>query len=184
MTDNSREIEKAIKQEKGKLFGFIRKNVKVKEDAEDILQDVLYQFASGFGEIEFVEKISIWLMKVARNKIIDWRRRKAAGHVEYDRLAFPNMDSSDDALMLSDIMPDISTMPDELLWRDLIWEEIDEALEDMPEEQSEVFILNEFEDLSFKEISGQLNVPVGTLLSRKRYAVQYLRKRLKNLYED
>ncbi|MGE5458197.1 MAG: RNA polymerase sigma factor, partial [Methanococcaceae archaeon] len=170
MSDKSKEIEKAIKQEKGKLFNYIRKNVKLKEDAEDILQDVFYQFVTGFGEIEFVEKISIWLMRVAKNKIIDWRRHKTAGNIENDRL-INLQDSSDDPIMLSEIMPDFSTIPDKLFWQDFIWDEIDEALEEMPKEQSEVFILNEFEEMSFKEISERLNVSVNTLLSRKRYAV-------------
>ncbi|MGE5499621.1 MAG: RNA polymerase sigma factor [Syntrophothermus sp.] len=183
MSQKSNDIEKAIKQERGRLFNYIRKNVRVKEDAEDILQDVFYQFLTGFGEIEFLDKISGWMMKVARNKIIDFQRRKAAGINESDRTISSKDENPGDYVMLSDILPDLSLKPDDLLLRALIQEEIDLALEEMPDEQREVFIMNEFEDMSFREISKVLNVPVNTLLSRKRYAVLYLRKRLKNLYE-
>lgn len=183
MSDNSRQIEEAVKREKGKLFNFIRKNVKVKEDAEDILQDVFYQLASGFGEIEFLEKISVWLMITAKNKITDRRRRKSSGKMNEDRTVYPE-DSINEPVMLSEIIPDLSSLPDEIYWRDYIWEEIERALEDLPEEQREVFELNEFEEYSFKEISEMKGIPLNTLLSRKRYAVLYLRKKLNFLYKE
>lgn len=183
MPDNSRKIEQAVKREKSKLYNFIRKNVKVKEDAEDILQDVFYQLASGFGEIEFLEKISVWLMITAKNKITDRQRRKSSGKIVEDRAIFLE-DSSGEPVMLSEIIPDISALPDEVYWRDYIWEEIEKALDELPEEQREVFILNEFDEYSFREISEMKGIPLNTLLSRKRYAVLFLRKKLEFLYKE
>lgn len=176
-------IEKTIKQEKGKLLSFIRKHVATKEDAEDILQDVLYSLVSGFEEIEFIERISAWLIKVAKNKIIDSYRKKKPETFS-DEVIIKEDESSDEALSLIDIMPDLGNLPDELYWQNLFWEEIENALDDLPNEQKEVFIMNEFEGKSFKEISELKDEPVNTLLSRKRYAVLYLRKKLKYLYKE
>lgn len=176
-------IEKAVKQEKSKLLSFIRKHVANKEDAEDILQDVLYSLVSGFEEIEFIERISAWLIKVAKNKIIDSYRKKKPEPFS-DEIIIKEDENSDEGLNLSDIMPDLRNLPDEIYWQNLFWEEIETALDELPEEQKEVFIMNEFEGMSFKEISEIKNKPVNTLLSRKRYAVLYLRKKLKNLYKE
>jgi RNA polymerase sigma factor (sigma-70 family) len=176
-------IENVVKQEKGRLLRFIRKQVASKEDAEDILQDVLYSLVSGFEEIEFVERISAWLIKVAKNKIIDSYRKKKPDTFS-DEIIVKDDEDSDDALTLMDIMPDFSKLPDEIYWQNLFWEEIEAALEELPEEQKEVFIMNEFDGMSFKEISKLKNEPINTLLSRKRYAVLYLRKKLKKLYKE
>ena len=183
MTADSLQIERTIKKESGKLFNFIRKNVPTKEDAEDILQDVLYQFVSGFEEIEFMDRITAWLYRVARNRIIDSRRKKRSEPLIEDKIIFPG-DESSEPLTLAEILPDITNMPDEIYWRNLIWKEIETSLDELPEEQKEVFVLNEFEGISFKEISEMRNIPVNTLLSRKRYAVLYLRKSLKYLFEE
>ncbi|HEX2869529.1 MAG TPA: RNA polymerase sigma factor [Ignavibacteriales bacterium] len=183
MTETSKQIEITVKKERQKLFNFIRKNVPVKEDAEDILQDVFYQFASGIEEIELFERVSAWLIKVAKNKIIDFRRKKREKSMPQLKIGFPD-EESDDAISLADILPDLSSLPDEIYWQNQIWEEIEDALDEMPPEQSDVFIMNEFEGLSFKEISEIKQLPVNTLLSRKRYAVLFLRKYLKTLYEE
>ncbi len=176
-------LDKVVKQEKGKLLSFIRRQVATKEDAEDILQDVLYSLVSGFEEIEFVERISAWLIKVAKNRIIDsYRKKKTAAFS--DEIVVNEVNDSDEVLSLSDIMPDFSSLPDEIYWQNLFWEEIETALEELPEEQKDVFVMNEFEGMSFKEISKIKGEPVNTLLSRKRYAVLYLRKKLKNLYKE
>ncbi|HKB84947.1 MAG TPA: sigma-70 family RNA polymerase sigma factor [Ignavibacteriaceae bacterium] len=176
-------LDKVVKQEKGKLLSFIRRRVATKEDAEDILQDVLYSLVSGFEEIEFVERISAWLIKVAKNRIIDsYRKKKTAGFS--DEIFINEGSDSDEVVSLSDIMPDFSNLPDEIYWQNLFWEEIEAALEELPPEQKDVFVMNEFEGMSFKEISGIKGETVNTLLSRKRYAVLYLRKKLKNLYKE
>ncbi|MDR3626156.1 MAG: sigma-70 family RNA polymerase sigma factor [Ignavibacteriaceae bacterium] len=183
MPANSVQIEKTIKKESGKLFNFIRKSVPTKEDAEDILQDVFYQFVSAFEEIEFMDRISSWLYRVAQNRIIDSRRKKSTSPLPEEKVIFSG-DDNDEPITLAEIIPDVSGLPDEVYWRNLIWEEIEASLDEMPEEQKAVFVLNEFEGLSFKEISKIVNEPVNTLLSRKRYAVLYLRKSLKYLFEE
>jgi RNA polymerase sigma factor (sigma-70 family) len=180
---NIKQMETTIEREKGKLFNFIRKNVPRLEDAEDIFQEVLYQFVAGFEEIEFADRISGWLMKVARNKIIDFRRKKRDLSFVDVPINVPG-DEPGDALTFADIIPDFHGRPDETYWKNLIWDELEEALDEMPDEQREVFIMNEFENLSFKEIAEIKQEPVNTLLSRKRYAVLFLRNHLKHLYEE
>ncbi len=181
--ESTKHIEFTIEREKERLFNFIRRNVPTKEDAEDIFQEVLYQFVAGFGEIEYADRISAWLMKVARNKIIDSRRKKRELPFERTIIRIPG-DESGDSLSLADIIPDMRGLPDEIYWQNLIWDEIEEALDEMPDEQREVFTMNEFEGLSFKEIADIKHEPINTLLSRKRYAVLFLRKRLNYLYKE
>lgn len=181
--ESTKQIEFTIEREKAKLFNFIRKNVPTKEDAEDIFQEVLYQFVAGFEEIEFADRISAWLTKVARNKIIDSRRKKRERSLERATIRIPG-DESGEPLSLADLIPDLRDLPDEIYWQNLIWNEIEEALDEMPDEQREVFTMNEFEDLSFKEIAGIKQESINTLLSRKRYAVLFLRKRLNYLYKE
>ena len=176
-------IEKTLRQERGRLLKFIRKHVASNEDAEDILQDVMYSLVAGFEEIEFFERISAWLIKVAKNKIIDSYRKKKP-YPFTDEIIINDDEDSDEVLTLNDILPDFSNLPDEIYWQNLFWEEIEAALDELPNEQKEVFIMNEFDGMSFKEISEIKKEPVNTLLSRKRYAVLYLRKKLKNLYKE
>ena len=183
MTENSRQIEATIEKEKGRLFNFIRRNVPTKEDAEDILQDVLYQFANAFESIEFMDRVSSWLMSVAKNRIIDSRRKKKPQAFGEMKIRVPG-DELGDTLSLEEIIPNLAGLPDEVYWQNQVWDAIEDALDEMPDEQREVFEMNEFEGLSFKEISEMKDEPINTLLSRKRYAVLFLRKRLKNLYEE
>jgi len=183
MPADSIQIEKTIKKESGRLFNFIRKSVPTKEDAEDILQDVFYQFVSAFEEIEFMDRVTAWLYRVAQNKIIDSRRKKSTSPLPDEKTVFQG-DDNDEYLTLAEIIPDVSGLPDEVYWQNLVMEEIETALDELPDEQKEVFVLNEFEGLSFKEISVLTNEPVNTLLSRKRYAVLYLRKSLMYLFEE
>jgi RNA polymerase sigma factor (sigma-70 family) len=183
VTENSRQIEATIEKEKGRLYNFIRRYVPAKEDAEDILQDVLYQFASSFEGIRLVDRVSSWLMHVAKNRIIDSQRKKKPQAFRDVKIRIPG-DESGDTLSLEEIIPDISALPDEIYWQNHIMDEIEDALDDMPDEQREVFEMSEFEGLSFREIAEIKNEPLNTLLSRKRYAVLFLRKRLRNLYEE
>ncbi len=179
MTDIQRlQIEETVKNEKGKLFSFIRKRVKGKEDAEDILQDTLLQFVNAYASIGSVDKVVSWLYTVARNKITDSYRKKKT-------TAMPviNQGDGEAPLYLQDILPDLGNDPEDAYFRDLIWEEVQAALDEMPQDQRDVFVANEFDDISFKEIAETTGVPVNTLLSRKRYAVLFLRKKLKMLYE-
>lgn len=182
MSQQKREkIEQTVKAERGRLFGFIRRRVRIDEEAEDILQDVFYQLVAAYDTIGSIDKITSWLFQVARNKIID-RNRKMKPENFSSLLARDSEDAG--PLMLADILPDLEQLPDRQLLRTAVWEVLEEALEELPEAQREVFILHEFEDKSFREIAELTGVAVNTLLSRKRYAVLYLRERLEGLYRE
>jgi len=183
-------MQEAIKQstflrEKDKLLGFIRSRVSNSEEAEDILQDVFYQFVAGFEGIESIDRITSWLYSVARNKIIDRYRRDAVRPRKADfEMKAGKSDDESSGLTLQDILPDFGNTPEALLLREAIWDEIMDALEDLPAEQREVFIQNEIEERGFRELSEETGVSINTLLSRKRYAILALRKRLQRFYED
>jgi len=170
-------------KEKDKLLGFIRSRVSTVEEAEDILQDVFYQFISGFQTIESLDRVTSWLYSVARNKIIDRYRRDASRPKRTD---FELLSGTDDdaPLTLQEILPDLDNTPEATLLREAIWDEITEALAELPADQREIFILNELEEKSFREIADETGVSINTLLSRKRYAIIALRKRLQNFYDD
>ena len=174
-------VEDTFKKERGKLFNFIKKRGLVEEEAEDILQDVFYQFIQAYNSIQNIERSTSWLFKVARNKVTDYFRKKRP--VNFSELKI-NEDKDDEEYLLADLMPDFSDLPDDRFARNLLWEAIMEALDELPEEQRAVFIQHEFENLSFKNIAQNSNVPVNTLISRKRYAILHLRDRLKNFYEE
>lgn len=170
-------------REKDKLLGFIRSRVATMEEAEDILQDVFFQFISGFNSIESLDRVTSWLYSVARNKIIDRYRRDASRpqRADFDLLAGNDEDAP---LTLQDILPDLDNSPESSLLREAIWEQITEALADLPAEQREIFIQNEIEEKSFREISDETGVSINTLLSRKRYAIVALRKTLQKFYNE
>jgi RNA polymerase sigma factor (sigma-70 family) len=170
-------------REKDKLLGFIRSRVSTVEEAEDILQDVFYQFVSGFETIESLDRVTSWLYSVARNKIIDRYRRDA---VRPRRTDFELLSGTDDdaPLTLQEILPDLGNTPESALLREAIWDEITEALAELPAVQREIFIQNEIEEKGFREISEETGISINTLLSRKRYAITALRKRLRKFYEE
>jgi len=170
-------------KEKDKLLGFIRSRVSSTEEAEDILQDVFVQFVAGFESIESLDRVTSWLYSVARNKIIDRYRRDAARPQRTDFEGRAGVD--DDApLTLQEILPDLGNTPDSAMLQEAIWDEIMAALDELPADQREIFILNEMEEKGFREISEETGVSINTLLSRKRYAILALRKRLKKFYDD
>jgi RNA polymerase sigma factor (sigma-70 family) len=181
-------MQESIKQntflkEKDKLLGFIRSRVSNTEEAEDILQDVFVQFVAGFESIESLDRVTSWLYSVARNKIIDRYRRDA---VRPQRTDFEGRAGADDdaPLTLQEILPDFGNTPDSAMLQEAIWDEIMAALDELPADQREIFILNEMEEKGFREISEETGVSINTLLSRKRYAILALRKRLKKFYDD
>lgn len=175
--------EQTFLKEKDRLLSFIRNRVSSTEEAEDILQDVFYQFVAGFDSIESLDRVTSWLFSVARNKIIDRYRRDATRPQRTDLGRQSGIDE-EAPLTLQDILPDLGNTPEDTLFKEVIWEAIMEALDDLPAEQREIFILNEMEDKSFREISEERGISINTLLSRKRYAILALRKRLQRLYED
>lgn len=177
----SQAITNIFHRNRGKLLNYIRNNVSSGVEAEDVLQDVFFSLVDGFEQITTLEKVTSWLFKVTKNRIIDIGRKKKDS--VFSDLEIKNK-SEDDSLSLLDILPYNQTLPDDETIKDAFWEEVENALNELPEKQRAVFVLNEFEGYSFKEISEMVGVPVNTLLSRKRYAVNYLRTRLKKLQEE
>lgn len=177
---NNETVRKTFQQEKSRLLAFIRKRVSNQTDAEDILQDVFFQFTESLSLPEPIEKVTSWLFRVARNKIIDrYRKRKP----EYLDRHF-SAQEEDESLSLADILTDPQDSPEDAYTRELIWTQLASALEELPAEQKQVFVWHELEGKSFKEIAEITGATVNTLLSRKRYAVLYLRKRLQDAYND
>ena len=161
------------------LLGFIRRRVDSQADAEDILQDVWYQLTTAV-DTEPIEQVSGWLFKVARNKIIDRYRKKQPDSL--DQL----LDAGEftDGPELAAILLDKGADPEAANLRSLFWKALYEALDQLPEEQRTVFVWNELDGLSFKEIAERTGEKVNTLISRKRYAVLHLRERLQHLYQE
>lgn len=175
--------EQTFLREKDKLLNFIRSRVSTVEEAEDILQDVFYQFVAGYDTIESLDRVTSWLFSVARNKIIDRYRREAARPRKTD-FALPSGSDDDAPLTLQELLPDFGNTPEDAFLREIIWDAIMEAVEELPQEQREVFIQNEIEERSFREIAEEKDVSINTLLSRKRYAILALRKKLQKVYDE
>jgi RNA polymerase sigma factor (sigma-70 family) len=175
--------EQTFLKEKDRLLSFIRNRVSTVEEAEDILQDVFYQFVAGYETIESIDRVTSWLFSVARNKIIDRYRREAARPQRADFGIATSLEE-DAPITLQEILPDLGNTPEDSYLREAIWEAIMEALDELPPEQREIFILNEIEERSFRDIAEQTGVSINTLLSRKRYAILALRKKLQRLYND
>lgn len=170
--------EQTFRSERKRLFDFIRRRVRTNEDAEDIMEDVFYQLLSSSSVTEPIEKMTSWLFTVARNKVIDWYRKKRPESLPRD------LDDPSLPLNLEDILYDATQNPDQVYARSLVWTELAEALDELPEEQKQVFVMHELEGKSFKEIAEITGEPQNTLLSRKRYAVLYLREQLQELYDE
>lgn len=177
-------IRDTVTRERSRLLDFIKRRVPNLEDAEDILQDVFFQFVNSFDAIESVDKVTSWLFTVARNRITDsYRKKKPEPFSKKKRNGAEGDDPGED-LSLAGILRDLSRQPDVIYDRNEILDALEEALEELPENQRNVFVWHEFEDKSFKEIAEEMGVSVNTALSRKRYAVLYLRERLRDLYEE
>jgi RNA polymerase sigma factor (sigma-70 family) len=159
-----------------RLLGFIRKRVTNEADAEDILQDVFYQL---LGNKEPIDQVASWLFTVARNKIIDSQRKKQPLSTDF---LFSNTEDAEMGEWM-DILMDDSSNPETVYLRNLFQEMLKEALNELPEEQKQAFVLNELDGIPFKQISDETRIPVNTLISRKRYAVLYLREKLAVLYD-
>jgi len=175
--------EQTFLKEKDRLLSFIKNRVSTTEEAEDILQDVFYQFVVGYETIESLDRVTAWLFSVARNKIIDRYRRESTRPKRADLDLFAGMEEGA-PITLQEILPDLGNTPEDALFREAIWEAIMAALDELPSEQREIFIQNEIEEKGFREISEETGVSINTLLSRKRYAILALRKRLQKLYEE
>jgi RNA polymerase sigma factor (sigma-70 family) len=180
--EQNRILEETVKRERRRLFEFIRKRVPETEDAEDIVQEVFSELTQSLRMDTVIDRVSGWLYRVARNKIADLFRRRRTESLEA-RYEGKN-DDGEEGLGLNDLLPDPSAGPEANYARRVIMSELMEALDELPEEQRWVFIENEIEERSFRELAEESGVPLNTLLSRKRYAVLFLRERLKDLYND
>ena len=171
-------ITQTIKEYSRRLLGFIKQRVSGNEDAEDILQDVFYQFA---GSTEPIEQVGSWLFTVARNKITD-KYRKHKLPLADD--VFGTSDTDEESFDWKEMLLAADTNPETDYLRNLFWEELQAALDELPSEQRDVFVQNEIDGISFKDIASQTGISVATLISRKRYAVLHLRERLQVLKDE
>ena len=178
--EQDRRISAAVEQEQSRLRNFIRRRVPDPGDAEDILQDVFYELVEAYLLMKPIERVGAWLFRVARNRITD-RFRKKRPALASDQAG---VDEDGEMLSLEELLPSPDAGPDAVYARSLLLEELEDAIEELPDEQREVFIAHEFEGRSFKELAAESGVNVNTLLSRKRYAVLYLRERLREIYDD
>jgi RNA polymerase sigma factor (sigma-70 family) len=180
MTEQDQRISEAVSRNEPKLRNFIRRRVADQSEAEDILQDVLYELVEAYRMLKPVEQVTAWLFRVARNRIIDLFRgqKREALRIE------PETALEDGEASLDGMLPFPDAGPDAAYARSVLLEELDEALDELPDEQREVFVAHELMGYSFKEIAEQSGVTVNTLLSRKHYAVLHLRERLRSLYEE
>lgn len=181
-TEQDGHIAAAVRRERGRLRSFIRRRVSDAAEAEDILQEVLYELVSAYRLMHPIEQVGAWLMRVARNRVVDHFRRKKSRPTE--AIASDRADDDEEGPTLEELLPSLAPGPEGEVVRQMLLAQIEEALDELPREQREVFVAHELEGLSFKEMSELWGVGVNTLLSRKRYAVLALRERLQVVYED
>jgi RNA polymerase sigma factor (sigma-70 family) len=181
MAEQDERLTETIGREQGRLRNFIRRRVADDADAEDILQDVFYELIEAYRLMKPIEQVGAWLYRVARNRIIDRFRKKKPEPFS----ASKNPDAEDgDSLSFEELLPSPDEGPEAAYARSILLEELEEALDELPKEQREVFLAHEFEGRSFKELSAETGVSVNTLLSRKHHAVLYLRGRLQTIYDE
>jgi RNA polymerase sigma factor (sigma-70 family) len=180
MVQQDQRISEAIERERARLRNFIRKRVADQSDAEDILQEVFYELVEAYRMMKPVEQMTAWLFRVARNRITDLFRSKK----RTSSTGAPVRAEDGDETQWEDLLPSPDAGPESAYARSVLLEELDAALDELPEEQREVFLAHEFLGYSFNELAEQTGVSVNTLLSRKRYAVLHLRERLQTIYND
>jgi RNA polymerase sigma factor (sigma-70 family) len=181
MAEQDQRISEAIEREQSRLRNFIRRRVADRDDAEDVLQDVFYELVEAYRMMTPVEQVTAWLFRVARNRIIDLFRKKSR---EALRNQPPAATEDGETLPLEELLPSPDAGPDAAYARSVLLDELDAAVDELPDEQREVFIAHELMGYSFKEIAAQTGVSVNTLLSRKHYAVLYLRDRLQAIHDE
>ena len=180
MSDEKRfSITETVQQFGKKLFGFVRGKVKTTEEAEDILQDVWYQF-SKLTNLEDLENVSAWLYRVAQNRVTDNYRKKKTENLE----DFTYENDENEISFKEILLLDETANPELAIFKEQFWNELMEALEELPENQRDVFVLNEIEDFTLQEIANKKGENLKTIISRKGYAVKHLRKKLQHLYNE
>jgi RNA polymerase sigma factor (sigma-70 family) len=182
MTDEqNRRISETVEREQSRLRKFIRKRILDEGEAEDILQDVFFELVEAYRLMKPIEQAGAWLFRVARNRIIDRfrkRRPEAAPRQDFRE------EEEGEPFPWEELLPSPDAGPEAAFAREVLIEEIDAALDELPEEQREVFVAHELEGMSFKEMAAATGLSVNTLLSRKHYAVVFLRRRLRAIYEE
>jgi RNA polymerase sigma factor (sigma-70 family) len=178
--EQDRQISEVVKRERPRLRNFIRRRVPDPRDAEDILQEVFYELVEANRLLMPIEHVTGWLFRVARNRITDLFRKKKPESFSDAAVA----SDEEELLRLEDLLPSPDAGPDAVYARNVLLDELEFALDELPDEQREVFIGHELEGRSFKEMAAETGVSVNTLLSRKRYAVLHLRERLQSIYDE
>jgi RNA polymerase sigma factor (sigma-70 family) len=182
--EQDQRISDVVVREQSRLRNFIRRRVPDPRDAEDILQDVFYELVEANRLLMPIEHVTGWLFRVARNRIVDLFRKKKPESFSGANVAVVDSNDGRLELQLEDLLPSPDAGPEALYVRNVLLEELESAIDELPEEQREVFVAHEFEGRSFKEMSADTGVSVNTLLSRKRYAVLHLRERLQSIYDE
>src|SRR5579862_8596190 len=185
MIDQDRRISEAVARDQARLRNFIRKRVPDESDAEDIPQEVFYELVEAYRMMRPVRQATAWMFRVARNRITDlFRKKKPEALAGEIRGASAPSSDADGALTLEDLLPSPEAGPEAAYARGVLLDELDAAIDELPEEQREVFVAHELEGRSFKELAAETGVSVNTLLSRKHYAVLHLRRRLEAIHEE
>jgi RNA polymerase sigma factor (sigma-70 family) len=178
--DKDQRISDVVTREQSRLRNFIRRRVPDPLDAEDILQDVFYKLVEANRLLMPIDHVTGWLFRVARNRITDLFRKKRPERFSEIAVA----DENDGLLLLEDLLPSPDAGPEALYARNVLLDELELAVDELPKEQRDVFVAHELEGRSFKEMAAETGVSVNTLLSRKHYAVRHLRERLQGIYDE
>ena len=179
--EQDQRITEVVKREESRLRNFIRRRVPDSRDAEDILQDVFFELVEANRLLMPIEHVTGWLFRVARNRITDLFRKKRPESFSEADVA---RDDDDEPLQWEDLLPSPDAGPEASYARDVLLDELDLAIDELPQEQREVFVAHELEGRSFKQMAAETGVSLNTLLSRKRYAVLHLRERLRSIYDE
>ena len=177
--EQGRRLTDDFARESPRLRNFIRRRVADEADVEDILQEVFSELFEAYRLLQPIEQVGAWLFRVAKNRITDRYRKRGR-----EAKAEPDAATEDDSLDLMDLLPSADAGPEAAYLRTALLEELDVALEELPEEQQQVFIAHELEGKSFKDLAAETGIGVNTLLARKHYAVRHLRRRLQAIYDD
>jgi RNA polymerase sigma factor (sigma-70 family) len=180
MAERDRQLSEIIAEQRSRLRNFIRRRVPDPSDAEDIVQEVFYELVEANRLLMPIEHVTGWLYRVARNRIIDLFRKKKPER--FSDAAIENEDG--EVLQVEDLLPSPDAGPEALFFRNILLDELELAIDELSDEQREVFIAHEIDGRSFKELSAETGISVSTLLSRKRYAILHLRERLQNIYDE
>jgi RNA polymerase sigma factor (sigma-70 family) len=181
--EQDQQISEVVRRERARLWNFIRRRVPDPRDAEDILQDVFFALVEANRLLMPIEHVTGWLFRVARNRITDLFRRKKPEILSGTAFA-PGQDADEHLLTLEELLPSPDAGPEALYARNVLLDEVQLAVEELPKEQREVFVAHELEGRTFKEMAAETGVSINTLLSRKRYAVLRLRRRLQRIYDE